>query len=106
MVPGIGFPEIALPDHQPTGAEPWPGHVPQVGTLNAAEADALAAVLARHTSTPDRCWFCTWDGSDAQLDLPHGQTDGDLRIQRRPSTGAPTGPRSRSPRPPACRLAH
>src|SRR6266545_1205383 len=22
----------------------------------------LAGVLARHTSTPDRCWFCLWDG--------------------------------------------
>ena len=22
----------------------------------------LAAVLARHTSTPHRCWFCLWDG--------------------------------------------
>jgi hypothetical protein len=150
--------------------EPWPGHVPEVGTLHPADADALAAALARHTSAPERCWFCTWDGwgswwpddrawcvateidlgwtyvggsaalisdvvanprleaqpasphdmlrrapewlvptieaastelldsgtttldtwrgtVDAQLELPHGQTDGDLRIQRRPSNG-------------------
>ena len=62
MVPGIDFPDIALPEHEPSGVEPWPGHVPQVGTLHPADADALAAVLARHTSTPDRCWFCTWEG--------------------------------------------
>jgi hypothetical protein len=30
----------------------------------------------------------TWRGTvHAQLDQPHGQTDGDLRIQRRPSNG-------------------
>jgi len=22
----------------------------------------LAALLARHTTTPERCWFCLWDG--------------------------------------------
>jgi hypothetical protein len=62
LVPGIDFPDIALPEHEPSGVEPWPGQVPQVGTLHPADADALAAVLARHTSTPDRCWFCTWEG--------------------------------------------
>jgi hypothetical protein len=62
LVPGIDFPDIALPEHEPSGAEPWPGEVPQVGTLHPVYADALAAVLARHTSTPDRCWFCTWEG--------------------------------------------
>ncbi len=62
LVPGIDFPDIALPEHEPSGVEPWPGHVPQVGTLHPADADALAAVLARHTSTPDHCWFSTWEG--------------------------------------------
>jgi hypothetical protein len=62
LVPGITFPEIALPEHEPSGAEPWPGQVPQVGTLDLADAEALAAVLGRHTSTPDRCWFCIWEG--------------------------------------------
>lgn len=60
--PGIDFPDIALPEHEPSGVEPWPGQVPQVGTLDPACADALAVVLARHTSAPDRCWFCTWEG--------------------------------------------
>ena len=62
LVPGIDFPDIALPEHEPSGVEPWPGQVPQVGTLHPDDADALAAVLARYTSTPERCWFCTWDG--------------------------------------------
>ena len=62
VVPGIDFPDIALPEHVPSGVEPWPGEAPQVGTLHPVYADALAAVLARHTSTPDRCWFCTWEG--------------------------------------------
>ena len=62
LVPGIDFPDIALPEHEPSGVEPWPGQVPQVGTLHPADAHALAAVVARHTSTPDRCWFCTWEG--------------------------------------------
>jgi hypothetical protein len=62
LVPGIDFPDIAMPEHEPSGVEPWPGHVPQVGTLHPADVDALAAVLTRHTSTPERCWFCTWEG--------------------------------------------
>ena len=62
LVPSIHFPDIALPKHEPSGVEPWPGQVPQVGTLHPADADALAAMLARHTSTPERCWFCTWEG--------------------------------------------
>lgn len=26
------------------------------------ERSGLAVTLTRHTSTPDRCWFCLWDG--------------------------------------------
>ena len=43
-MPGSDFPDIALPEHEPSGVEPWPGQVPQVGTLHPADADALAAV--------------------------------------------------------------
>ena len=62
LIPGIEFPDIALPELEPSGAEPWPGQMPQVGTLHPADADALGAVLGRYTRTPDRCWFCTWEG--------------------------------------------
>jgi hypothetical protein len=49
----------------------------------------------------------TWRGSlDAQLDLPHGQTDGDLRIQRRPSTGFPGSSWSRVSERDPVRLRH
>ncbi len=61
-MPGVDFPDIALPEREPSGVEPWPGQVPEVGTLHPDDADVLAAALAGHTSTPERCWFCTWDG--------------------------------------------
>lgn len=35
---------------------------PQVGTLPTDLAITLAAALARHTTTPDRCWFAVWNG--------------------------------------------
>jgi hypothetical protein len=78
LVPGIDFPDIALPEHEPSGAEPWPGQVPQVGTLHPADAGALVALLARYTSTPERCWFCTWEGWGAVLfdDGPRVQLPG------------------------------
>jgi hypothetical protein len=62
LVPDVDFPEIALPEHEPSAVEPWPGQVPQVGTLHPVDVEALVAMLARYTSTPDRCWFCTWEG--------------------------------------------
>ena len=62
LVPGVDFPEIALPEHEPSGEEPWPGQIPEVGTLHEDDVDALAAMLGRHTRTPERCWFCTWEG--------------------------------------------
>jgi len=39
----------------------WPDK-PEVGNLAPHHLQALLAVLDRHTRTPDRCWFCTWDG--------------------------------------------
>ena len=48
LVPGVDFPDIALPEHEPSGPEPWPGQVPQVGTLHRTDADALYPVRARH----------------------------------------------------------
>jgi hypothetical protein len=35
---------------------------PRSGVLPERQARALIAVLAGHTSTPDVCWFCVWDG--------------------------------------------
>ena len=54
LVPGGQFPDIALPEHQPVEAEPWPGGVPEIGTLYPPDAVALGDVLAGHTTTPSR----------------------------------------------------
>jgi hypothetical protein len=35
---------------------------PRAGTLPPDAAAPLAEVLARHTSTPARCWFAVWNG--------------------------------------------
>ena len=51
--------------------------------LAAAVEDAATELLDSGTAT-----LHTWRGTvHAQLDPPHGRTDGDLRIQRRPSNG-------------------
>lgn len=39
----------------------YPG-APQIGTLNRTALRVLCDLLARHTSTPDQCWFAVWDG--------------------------------------------
>jgi hypothetical protein len=53
---------------------------PSTGKLPAEVAVRLAAVLARHTSTPQRCWFAVWEGfgglasqwrSAPRFELPH-----------------------------------
>ena len=43
-----------------TGLESWYG--PRNGTLSVSQVRALIPLLAGHTSTPDRCWFCLWEG--------------------------------------------
>jgi hypothetical protein len=35
---------------------------PRLGVLSRRQAGALIPLLAAHTSTPDRCWFCLWEG--------------------------------------------
>lgn len=48
-------------DHEHQGPpEPWVE--PQRGSLRPDECVAVAEVLARHTTTPDDCWFCVWEG--------------------------------------------
>lgn len=38
---------------------------PRVGSLPAELATPLADVLARHTGTPEQCWFAVWNGFGA-----------------------------------------
>jgi hypothetical protein len=35
---------------------------PYVGDMPPSLLSALCDVLARHTATPERCWFCLWEG--------------------------------------------
>lgn len=56
------FHSIAMPlPARQTGPHPWNGE-PRLGVLSLQQAIALIALLAKHTSTPDRCWFCLWEG--------------------------------------------
>lgn len=42
---------------------PWAwNYEPRNGVLSDGQIRALAAVLAAHTTTPDQCWFCLWEG--------------------------------------------
>jgi hypothetical protein len=52
-----------------SGVDPWkerqPGlwdHAPEEGELPSELGAPLVDVLRKHTSTPDRCWFCVWEG--------------------------------------------
>jgi hypothetical protein len=48
--------DAARPDgHYMEDAVDW-------GSLPLRELDLLAGLLAPHTTTPDRCWWCVWDG--------------------------------------------
>jgi hypothetical protein len=70
----------------PTDPAPWDGEPPPDGNLPAELLRLLCTTLAEHTSTPDSCWFCLWDG--------YGWLYGS------PSVGI-VGPRGSLPVPPA-----
>jgi hypothetical protein len=40
----------------------WEGTEPDIGRLPDGELGALLRLLAGATGTPDRCWYCVWDG--------------------------------------------
>lgn len=42
----------------------------EISDLPAAVLEKLCAVLARHTGTPNECWFCVWDGYAWVYDTP------------------------------------
>lgn len=58
LVPGGQFHEIALPEHESEAPAPWRSQGPREGTLKADDVAALVDMLAGHTRTPERCWFC------------------------------------------------
>jgi len=55
------FHSVAFPATPPAAPAPWK-QGPLRGTLDAGDAAALAHILRAHTATPERCWFCLWDG--------------------------------------------
>jgi hypothetical protein len=60
--PGTPFHAIAMPQDPPESELPWSGRSPKKGALAAADVTVLAEILALETTTPDRCWFCLWEG--------------------------------------------
>jgi len=56
------FHSVALPPVRPASPAPWSGQGPQRGTMYPPDAEVLAELLRAWTTTPDRCWFCLWDG--------------------------------------------
>jgi hypothetical protein len=46
-------------------AEVWSSQRPSWGDLNTWALEALCAVLAGHTTTPQTCYFAVWDGCGA-----------------------------------------
>jgi hypothetical protein len=60
--PGSQFHSIALPRVRPEGEAPWASQGPHQGSLYPPDAVILAEILRDWTTTPQRCWFCVWDG--------------------------------------------
>jgi hypothetical protein len=56
------FHSIAFPADNRGGPPPWNAARPRQGTLDPDDVVALIGILRQHTSTPERCWFCLWDG--------------------------------------------
>lgn len=56
------FHSVALPPADPGRPYPFGGQGPREGTLYIEDARVLAAIARGWTSTPQDCWFCTWDG--------------------------------------------
>jgi hypothetical protein len=60
--PLVQFHAIAAPTSgRELGPRPWSGE-PREGTLSPRQVDALARLARKHTTTPDACWFCLWEG--------------------------------------------
>jgi hypothetical protein len=56
------FHSIALPPVRPSEPAPWRSQGPRQGSLYPPDAKVLASLGREWTATPDRCWFCLWDG--------------------------------------------
>ena len=60
--PYARFHSVALPPEPFDAPPPWSGSGPRGGDLFPSDAATLIDHLRRHTATPERCWFCLWEG--------------------------------------------
>ncbi|MGC9156330.1 MAG: hypothetical protein ACP5HZ_11875 [Ferrimicrobium sp.] len=60
--PDAQFHTIALPEVRPEAPSPWRSQGPAAGRLFLPDAETLAGILRRHTTTPEECFFGLWDG--------------------------------------------
>ncbi len=58
----VMHPHVALTDGPLAAGADARGFEPLVGELLPDLLAALSEVLARHTGSTERCWFCVWDG--------------------------------------------
>lgn len=74
--PSSQFHSIALPRVRPEGEAPWSSQGPHQGSLYPPDAVILAEILRDWTTTPQRCWFCVWDGYGWDADVYLTASDG------------------------------
>ena len=68
------FHSIALPPARPDREAPWSSQGPREGSLYLPDAQALATILRKWTTTPERCWFCVGVGDwSATMLVPLGE---------------------------------
>lgn len=62
LYPYARFHSVALPPEPFDAPPPWSGPGPRGGDLFPSDAATLIDHLRRHMATPERCWFCLWEG--------------------------------------------
>jgi len=60
--PEMQFHLVSRPVGEPAPARYERGQGPSWGSLSLPERRVLVELLAGDTATPDRCWFCVWEG--------------------------------------------
>ncbi len=84
LYPRASFEVISVPrPGYGSGSPPWT-EPPRRGSLERADAVALAEVLAAFTTTPDRCFFAVWEG--------YGHLSGGLAALTSSGRGEPVPP--------------
>ena len=90
---------IGAPDPWSPASDLWDEGEPAQGSLALPQLLALCEVLARHTSTPDDCYFALWEGwgqlhagARARLTLEGKRRYRLPRFLRRPVRGTPIPP--------------